>query len=180
MTKYYLLNFIRFSNIKSISIVYIMPGLIEVVNKIARPYYKYVVMIVAAVIFGYAANYGYNAYFVKKQENKFADVPNAKRSNKEVSVMFFHVDWCPHCKTALPEWENFKKQYNNKEVNGYITKCVDVDCTDETSDTQNMINKYEIESYPTVKMVKDKNTIEFDSKISTSTLEHFVNSMLMD
>mgnify|MGYP000589437578 FL=1 len=43
-----------------------------------------------------------------------------------------------------------------------------------------MINKYEIESYPTVKMVKDKNTIEFDSKISASTLEHFVNSMLME
>jgi len=29
-------------------------------------------------------------------------------------------------------------------------------------------------------MVKDKNTIEFDSKITTSTLEHFVNTMLME
>ena len=94
--------------------------------------------------------------------------------------MFFHVDWCPHCKTALPEWENFKKQFNNKEVNGYITKCVDVDCTDENSKVQNMISKYDIESYPTVKMVKDKNTIEFDSKITSNTLEHFVNTMLMD
>ena len=94
--------------------------------------------------------------------------------------MFFHVDWCPHCKKALPEWNNFKKQFADKEVNGYIVKCVDVDCTDETSDVQNMINKYSIESYPTVKMIKDNNTIEFDSKISTNTLEHFVNSMLME
>lgn len=157
-----------------------MPGLFEVVTKIVGPYYKYIVMLIAAIIFGYAANYGYNTYFLKKKENKFADVPNAKRTNKEVSVMFFHVDWCPHCKTALPEWENFKKQFNNKEVNGYITKCVDVDCTDENSKVQNMISKYDIESYPTVKMVKDKNTIEFDSKITSNTLEHFVNTMLMD
>ena len=157
-----------------------MPGLIEVVKKIVSPYYKYIVGIIALIIFGYAAMYGYNNYFVKKNENKFSDVPNAPRRNKEVSIMLFHVDWCPHCKKAMPEWENFKKQYNNKEVNGYIVKCSDIDCTSESSDVQNMMNKYSIESYPTVKMVKDKNTIEFDSKISATTLEHFVNSMLME
>lgn len=157
-----------------------MPGLVEVVNKIVRPYYKYIIGLIAIIIFGYAATYGYNQYFKKKQENKFADVPNSNRRLKEVSIMFFHVDWCPHCKKALPEWNNFIKQFNKKEVNGYIVKCVDIDCTDETSDVQNMINKYSIESYPTVKMIKDNNTIEFDSKISTNTLEHFVNSMLMD
>jgi len=157
-----------------------MPGLVEVVNKIVRPYYKYIIGLIAVIIFGYAANYGYKAYFTKKQENKFADVPNANRRLKEVDIMFFHVDWCPHCKKALPEWNNFKKQFADKEVNGYIVKCVDVDCTDETSDVQNMINKYSIESYPTVKMIKDNNTIEFDSKISTNTLEHFVNSMWME
>ena len=157
-----------------------MPGLVEVVNKIVRPYYKYIVGLTAVIIFGYAAMYGYNAYFKKKQENKFADVPNANRRLKEVNIMFFHVDWCPQCKKALPEWNNFKKQFNDKEVNGYVVKCSDVDCTDETSEVQNMINKYNIESYPTVKMIKDNNTIDFDSKISTNTLEYFVNSMLME
>jgi len=157
-----------------------MPGLVEVVNKIVSPYYKYIVGLIAAIIFGYAAIYGYNNYFVKKTENKFANVPNANRRNKEVIVHFFHVDWCPHCKKALPEWDNFKKQFNNKEMNGYIVKCNEIDCTNETSEVQNMMNKFNIESYPTVKMVKDKNTIEFDSKISTNTLEHFVNSMLLD
>lgn len=157
-----------------------MLGLVEVVSKIVRPYYKYIVGLIAVIIFGYAASYGYKAYFIKKQENKFADVPNSNRRLKEVSVMFFHVDWCPHCKKALPEWNNFKKQFNDKEVNGYVVKCTDIDCTDETSDIQNMMNKYNIESYPTVKMIKDNNTIDFDSKISTNTLEHFVNSMLME
>lgn len=157
-----------------------MSGLVEVVSKIVRPYYKYIVGLIAIIIFGYAAIYGYKAYFIKKQENKFADVPNSNRRLKEVSVIFFHVDWCPHCKKALPEWNNFKKQFNDKEVNGYVVKCTDIDCTDETSDVQNMMNKYSIESYPTVKMIKDNNTIDFDSKISTNTLEHFVNSMLME
>jgi len=157
-----------------------MLGLVEVVSKIVRPYYKYIVGLIAVIIFGYTASYGYKAYFIKKQENKFADVPNSNRRLKEVSVMFFHVDWCPHCKKALPEWNNFKKQFNDKEVNGYVVKCTDIDCTDETSDVQNMMNKYNIESYPTVKMIKDNSTIDFDSKISTNTLEHFVNSMLIE
>ena len=157
-----------------------MPGLIEVVNKMVSPYYKYIVGLIALIIFGYAAAYGYKAYYVNKTENKFADVANSNRRNKEVSVMFFHVDWCPHCKKAMPEWNNFKKQHNNKETNGYVVKCVDIDCTDEKSEVQNMMNKYNIESYPTVKMLKDKNTIDFDSKISANALDYFVNTMLTE
>jgi len=155
-----------------------MSGLVDVVSKIISPYYKYIIALIAIVIFGYAAKYGYETYYMKKTETKQANIPNANRRNKEVSILFFHVDWCPHCKTALPEWNNFKKQFNDKEVNGYIVKCGDIDCTNENSTVQNMMNKYNIESYPTVKMVKDSNTIEFDSKISATTLEHFVNSML--
>lgn len=157
-----------------------MPGLVEVVKSIISPYYKYIIRFIALIIFVYAAIYGYKAYFVNKIENKYANVPNANRRNKEVIIHFFHVDWCPHCKKALPEWDNFKKQYNNKEMNGYIVKCVDTNCTKETSQVQHLINKFDIEAYPTIKMVKDKNTIEFDSKISTNTLELFVNSMLME
>jgi hypothetical protein len=59
--------------------IYIMSGLVEVVSKIVRPYYKYIVGLIVVIIFGYAANYGYKAYFTKKQENKFADVPDSNR-----------------------------------------------------------------------------------------------------
>jgi len=157
-----------------------MPGLVEVVGNLIRPYYYYLLIIIFGSIFAALSYYAYNNYYKKTLDNKFANVANANRRNKEAEVMFFHVDWCPHCKKALPEWNNFKKQYNDKEINGYIIKCKDIDCTAESSEITSLTNKFQIESYPTVKMVKDTNTIEFDSKITSKTLERFVNTMLLD
>lgn len=157
-----------------------MPGVIEVISGLIRPYYKYLLISILILIFAFVGQYAYTTYYKKTIDNKFANVANANRRNKEAEVMFFHVDWCPHCKTALPEWNNFKKQYNNKEINGYIVKCKDIDCTKETSEVTNLMHTYEIESYPTVKLLKDTNTIGFESKITAHTLEQFVNTMLVD
>jgi hypothetical protein len=63
-------------------------------------------------------------------------------------------------------------------MNGYVIKCQDIDCTKETSDVTTAINKYKIDSYPTVKMIKDEKTIEFDARINQNTLDQFVNTML--
>jgi thiol-disulfide isomerase/thioredoxin len=151
----------------------------EVFAKYIRPYYYYLITFVVFIIFWVAANYAYNKYF-KTSVNKFKDVANANRTNKEATILFFNVDWCPHCKTALPEWNTFKSKNNETEINGYLIKCVDMNCTDETSDVTRAINEYKIESYPTVKMLRDGQIIEFDSKISNSALESFVTTMLND
>ena len=93
--------------------------------------------------------------------------------------MFFHADWCPHCKKAQPEWNTFKSQYDGTTVNGYVIKCVDINCTNEKdSSVTASINEYKIESYPTVKMLKDNQVIEFDSKITNTSLNSFVETML--
>lgn len=155
-----------------------MANVIELLRKIVSPYYRYILGAVIFVIFAYAGYYAYNEYYVKPKQNRlFGDVANANRRNP-VTIYFFHVDWCPHCKKAQPEWDKFANEYNNKEVNGYIVKCQDIDCTQETSDVTRAINQYKIESYPTVKMVKDEKTIEFDARINQNTLDQFVNTML--
>jgi thiol-disulfide isomerase/thioredoxin len=157
-----------------------MPGLVEVVGNLIRPYQYKLLVTFFIVLFVYVSYYAYNKFYKKTIDNKFANVANANRRNKEAVVMFFHVDWCPHCKKALPDWNNFKKQYNDKEINGYIVKCQDIDCTEESSDVTSLMNKYDIESYPTVKLLRDTNVIDFDSKITSNTLEQFVNTMLLD
>ena len=157
-----------------------MPGLVEVVGNLIRPYQYKLLVTFFIVLFVYVSYYAYNKFYKKTIDNKFANVANANRRNKEAVVMFFHVDWCPHYKKALPDWNNFKKQYNDKEINGYIVKCQDIDCTEESSDVTSLMNKYDIESYPTVKLLRDTNVIDFDSKITSNTLEQFVNTMLLD
>ena len=155
-----------------------MSTLIEVARRITRPYYYYIIAIIVLIIFIIGANYAYTTFYTNKKNNKYSDVANSGRINKEAQVYFFHVDWCPHCKTALPEWTKFKSQYDGQEKNGYVIKCIDYNCTEEDPAIVQVINRYNIESYPTVKLVKDESTIDFDSKITATTLEQFVNNMI--
>ena len=149
----------------------------EVVHKLVRPYYNYFIVALSLVIFASFGMLAYNRYY-KNQLKSEADVANANRRRKDLFVYMFHVDWCPHCKTAKPEWNMFSRKIDGKEMNGYKIKCVDVNCTDETSEVTHFIEEFSIESYHTIKMVKDNNKIEFDSKVKAELLEQFATTML--
>ena len=41
-----------------------------------------------------------------------------------------------------------------------------------------MINKYSIDGYPTIKMVKDDQVIEFNAKAKFENIEKFLSSVL--
>jgi thiol-disulfide isomerase/thioredoxin len=148
----------------------------EVLQKLVRPYYNYIIVIMSLIIFTSFGMLAYHRYYKSKTKTE-SDVANASRRRKDLYVYMFHVDWCPHCKNAMPEWNTFKKSYDKKDKNGYRIHCVDINCTKETSDVTNYLNTYNIESYPTIKMVKDNKTIEFDSPIKSQYLEHFVDTM---
>ena len=170
-----------FLKIKFIIIQYTMTNLISVVTKYIKPYYTRIIMIISLIIFSYFAYYGYKKFYGGKYKESMhggMDVANANRRNPVVVVYFFHADWCPHCKKAQPEWDKFMANYDGKEKHGHEIQCVDVNCTKETPDIKDLLTEYNIESYPTVKMVKDGKTIEFDSKIKETTLEKFIDTML--
>jgi thiol-disulfide isomerase/thioredoxin len=157
-----------------------MANIIDIFRRLITPYYYYIITIVVLIIFLLIIYFSYNSIYKKLNKNKFTDVANSNIRNREATVYFFHVDWCPHCKKALPEWNKFKVDNNGKEINGYIVNCVEMNCTNETSDITRAINEYNIDSYPTVKMLKDNQKIEFDSKITSTALNSFVVTMLND
>ena len=95
-----------------------MPRFLEVVSRASRPYYNYIVLVLVLLLFIIVGRLAYN-YLRKKNQNQFKDVANANRQNKEVVIYFFHVDWCPHCKTAKPEWNNFSRKMDGNQINGY-------------------------------------------------------------
>jgi thiol-disulfide isomerase/thioredoxin len=157
-----------------------MASFYEVVSNYLGPYAWYIFIVVLLVIFSLLAKYGYETYYAahyESGEKKFNDIANAEMRDNEVFVYFFYVDWCPHCKTALPDWIKFKNQYDETDMNGYTLRCVDMNCTDETPEIESAINTYGIKGYPTIKMKKDGKVIEFDSKITYSALEKFVQMM---
>ncbi len=99
-------------------------------------------------------------------------------SSKQAELLFFYVDWCPHCKTAKPVWEELRSEYQNKTINGYTITFTEVNCTEETAEIVKQIDKYKIEGYPTIKLLKDGQIIEYDAKPSKETLVQFLQTVL--
>mgnify|MGYP003965593987 FL=1 len=164
---------------KNIAILYSMANLINVLSKYIAPHKKKIIIALVLVIFILVSMYFMKVRFNKEGMDELgSDVANEIDREKEAVIYFFHVDWCPHCKTALPEWNAFKSEMNDKTINGYAVKCMDMDCTDENGANAKVASQYNIESYPTVKLIKDSNEIDFDSKISSTALSGFVDTML--
>lgn len=130
--------------------------------------------IILLLVFGY---YTFKQYANTKTSFSQNEI-NDNTSNRTANLMLFYVDWCPHCKTAKPEWNKLKEQYEGKSINGYNIVFTEYNCTNETPETEELMNKYKIEGYPTIKLVKDNQIIEYDAKPTKSTLEQFLNTVL--
>uniref|UniRef100_A0A6C0H8V5 Thioredoxin domain-containing protein n=1 Tax=viral metagenome TaxID=1070528 RepID=A0A6C0H8V5_9ZZZZ len=138
---------------------------------------KNILIIFLAIVLIIVIYYIYTKYFSNGFGRTIENMEN-QTSDKTAELMLFHVDWCPHCKTAKPEWDQVKAEYENKSINGYKVMFNEINCTDETSDKVKMIETYKIEGYPTIKLVKDNQVIDFDAKPTKETLTKFLNTVL--
>lgn len=133
--------------------------------------------VVGVAIMIYFAYYLYNQ-FVGKKTAFTPNRPEPTASDKTAELMMFYVDWCPHCKTAKPEWNSLKDEYEGKQINGYTLLFHEYNCTNETDEIEQLMNKYKIEGYPTIKLLKDNQIVEYDAKPTKSTMLQFLNSVL--
>ena len=142
--------------------------------------------IVIAVLFIILAIYLYYQYVKPSTKANFTANSEYNEINSgangsgsgEAELMFFYADWCPHCKTAKPIWEELKSEYENKKINGYTVMFTEVNCTNETPEIESLMNKYKIEGFPTIKLLKNGQIIEYDAKPSKTTLVEFLNTAL--
>jgi thiol-disulfide isomerase/thioredoxin len=140
----------------------------------------FIILIVVALIIG--VYYYYVNYISPSLKPNFK--PNSEHieiddNNKKMAeMMFFYVDWCPHCKTAKPDWNDLKAEYENKTINGYKVIFTEVNCTNETAEVEQLMDKYKIEGFPTIKLIKDGEVVEYDAKPSKETMEQFLNTVL--
>jgi len=137
-------------------------------------------IIVSALLIGVLGYYIYTNYFSNKTQYSAnrENFDTNQESNKTANLMLFYVDWCPHCKTAKPEWESLKSEYEGKNINGYTLTFTEYNCTTESPETEELMNKYKIEGYPTVKLLKDNQIVEYDAKPTKSTMEQFLHTVL--
>jgi hypothetical protein len=139
-------------------------------------------IILIVIIFIGVSIYYYNQVISKKLSPSYSanreNMPKEGSGGKQAEILMFSVDWCPHCKTAKPEWESLKQEYQGKTINGYSLIFTDVNSTNETPEIEKLMNTYKVEGFPTIKLLKDGKIIEYDAKPTKDTLVQFLNSAL--
>jgi thiol-disulfide isomerase/thioredoxin len=146
---------------------------------------KNFVIIGALTFFILISVYYYNNHVLPKLKPSFkannelmpSNSSNTNGSN-EAELFLFYADWCPHCKTAKPIWNEIKDEYENKTINGYNVVFTEVNCTTESAEVEKLMNKYKVEGFPTIKLLKDGQVIEYDAKPSRENLTQFLNTVL--
>lgn len=98
---------------------------------------------------------------------------NTKVNDNDVIIIFFYTEWCPYCRTAKPEWDNFKSYIDNiNNTNNYKVKLLSIDC-DKKPD---IAEKYNIEGYPSIKLIYKGKTYDYDAKPNKKDLIKFLET----
>jgi len=142
-----------------------------------------IVLVIILAVIGYVVYSSYiqpamNPSYKANREQAPVGSAAGNSKGKEAEIMLFYTDWCPHCKTAKPEWEQVKAEYDGKQIHGYTIIFTEVNCTNDSPDVEKMMNTYKVEGYPTIKLVKDNQIIDYDAKPSKATLTQFLNTVV--
>jgi len=144
-------------------------------NKVAVNKQSLVILFVI-VLFLIATLYVYRRYISQKISKKYVANNEFVQDGKVESadIYFFYTTWCPHCKTAKPIWNDFKTEMTGKTVNGVTLNFFEVDCDKDQATS----DKFNVKGFPTIKLVKGNQIIEYDAKPSKVNLIEFVNTSL--
>lgn len=115
-------------------------------------------------------------YFMFYYNKEGFEEPSSK--SNVATIMLFHVDWCPHCKTALPVWNSVKKSLNGTTINGYVIEFIDYNCTDSNA-AKDLLNLYGIEGYPTIKLKRNDMIYDYDASPTEENIEQFIRESLI-
>ena len=141
--------------------------------------FVFVILIVAGVfLYKYINSHKTSSSQYEENNEIVSSSSESQGGSKSATLYFFYTTWCPYSLAAIPEWEKIVDKYSENSVNGFNINFTDVDCTKETVEIENMINKYNVEGYPTIKMIKDDQVIEFDAKAKFENIEQFLVTVL--
>ena len=138
--------------------------------------YKTVGLLIVLLCLIAASLYVYKKSISSKIKDTYA--PNQEFVSNDVDksaiLYYFYTTWCPHCKKTMPIWDDLVSELNNKELNGVSLTLIKVDCDKE----QALAESFNVQGYPTIKLVYGGKTIEYDAKLDKSTMMEFLTSTL--
>lgn len=143
-------------------------------NKINKP----LLIIIFFAIFIYIAYHAFQSFQAQSEAKVPDDIANDLKRNSEVGIFLFAADWCNFCKKAAPVWEAFVNEYNGKNYNDYRIVCKKIDCTNNKGESKIMADRYKVEKFPTIIMIKDGKIYDFEANVTKEHLETFLRTFL--
>ena len=142
---------------------------------------QYSTIIIMLMVFLGISVFVYYTYVLPKLDKKYVDnkeyVEGEESSNKEKKVAdlyYFYTTWCPFCKKARPEWDAIKEEYKNEKVNGWSINFIEIDCEEQDE----VAGKFGVDEYPTIKLIRNNQIVQYDARPNRDTLVEFLNKML--
>ena len=143
---------------------------------------KYYTYLIIMLVFLIAAVLTYRFLISPAINKKYVDnsefIPEGEDWNT-AEIYIFYADWCPHCKTAAPHWDEIIKTYNGKTINRINIEFNKINCTDsDSAECAPLLNRFKVDGYPTVKMVIGDEVIDFDANPTVESLEQFITTVI--
>jgi thiol-disulfide isomerase/thioredoxin len=98
------------------------------------------------------------AYYFMAKSNVSENFSNKLENKDKASFVMFYADWCPHCQNAKPIVNDLKEEVSNDNQLKKNVEIVNVNCEEE----KELANKYKISGYPTFKLIKDSEVVEYE------------------
>ncbi len=122
----------------------------------------------------YSAYSYYNKYTANMKQKQYIENKEfLKKANSiKTEFYFFHTKWCPHCKNAMPIWDNIK---NSTKFGKYKVNFISIDCEDKNND--DVVKSFKVKEYPSyVLTAKGKNYV-YDANLHPESLERFFKAV---
>jgi thiol-disulfide isomerase/thioredoxin len=119
-------------------------------------------------------------YNLRPSKRKYKSTPGSGSGegkddeDETAELMFFCVKWCPHCKKAEPEWQKVVDKFTGKKIGKTWIYFHKIDCEDD----EDLAEEYKISGYPTIKLIKKDQVVEYNAKPIATTLEEFLRTTL--
>ena len=110
----------------------------------------------------------------KQMSNSSSSKPNLTAAKGECVIALFYADWCPHCVHFKPHFKKAMAELNGKAgKDGKKMRLEMVDCDAH----KEMGKKYDVNGFPTVKLIKDDGTqVEYGGERTYEGLQKYLVS----
>lgn len=96
-------------------------------------------------------------------------IANITNNDSTPKIINFNASWCYWSKKLQPVWDNLTDSMKNKDIEVLDIKC-------ELDENKELCNRYQIEGFPTIKLIVGNNVIDYEGERSYEGLTRFINT----